>query len=140
MTDKEKVIINEIDVTECTYRRQNPHNFCMCASIINESGNIIELTRYVQCEYNPNCYYKQLKRKEQECEELKEYLNQAKYLTEGALRSYSERQNIKYKQALYEIEINISEYQALTFDKPRTMRENDCIYNILDIIDKVKKL
>lgn len=45
----------------------------------------------------------------------------------------------KYKQALDEIEINISEYQALTLCKPRTMRENDCIYNILDIINKVKR-
>lgn len=45
----------------------------------------------------------QLQAKEQECEELKEHLNQAKYLTEGALQLYSERQNIKYKQALDEI-------------------------------------
>ena len=72
---KEKIIINEIDVTECTYRRQNPHNFCMCASIINESGNIIELTRYVQCEYNPNCYYKQLKRKEQALDEIEKIIS-----------------------------------------------------------------
>lgn len=42
--------------------------------------------------------------KEQECDELKEQLNQAKYLSEGALRLYSERQNIKYKQVLDEIE------------------------------------
>ena len=41
---------------------------------------------------------------QQECEELKEQLNQAKYLSEWALRLYSERQNIKHKQALDEIE------------------------------------
>lgn len=107
---KEKIIINKIDVTECTYRRQNPHNFCMCASVINESG--IELTRYVQCEYNPNCYFKQLKRKEQEYKNLKEELR-------GCRRGHEDisientgicKISEKYKRALDEIEINISEY------------------------------
>nr|DAP90317.1 MAG TPA: hypothetical protein [Herelleviridae sp.] len=60
----EKIIINGIDVTECLYRKQNPHNFCMCSSVTNGSDII------VQCEYNPNCYFKQLKRKEQEYKEL----------------------------------------------------------------------
>lgn len=45
----------------------------------------------------------------------------------------------KCKQALHEIEINISKYQELTFDKPRTMQENDCIYNILSIINRAKE-
>lgn len=45
-----------------------------------------------------------IKDQEQECEELKEQLNQAKYLSEGALQLYSERQNIKYKQTLDEVE------------------------------------
>lgn len=141
---KEKIIINGIDVTECTYRRQKPHNFCMCASVINERGNIIELTRYVQCECNPNCHFKQFKRKEQECEAFK---NEIAFGNNGKLSDKIgapifknlNTENLKYKQALDEIEINISEYQALTFDKPRTMRENDCIYNILDIINKVKE-
>ena len=44
----------------------------------------------------------------------------------------------KYKKALEDIEINISKYQELTFDKPRTMRETRCIYNILNIINKTK--
>lgn len=86
---KEKIIINGIDVTECNYRRQNPHNFCMCASVINESG--IELTRYVQCEYNPNCYFKQLKRKEQECGELKDHI---KFIQETNNLLYSEKKDI----------------------------------------------
>lgn len=49
------------------------------------------------------------------------------------------KDRLKYKQALDEIEINISKYQGLTFGKPRTMRENDCIYKILDIINKAKE-
>lgn len=50
-----------------------------------------------------------------------------------------EKQLENEKQALDEIEINISEYQSLTLGKPRTMRENDCIYNILNIINKAKE-
>lgn len=46
---------------------------------------------------------------------------------------------LKLQKTLDEIEINISEYQSLTLGKPRTMRENDCIYNILNIINKAKE-
>lgn len=114
MTNKEKIIINEIDVTECTYRRQKPHNFCMCASVINESGNLIELTRYVQCEYNPNCNFKQLKRKEQECKELNSLTDE-------------------YKQALDKIEKIISE-EVISWDEVDRMTAQ-----IINIINKVKE-
>lgn len=90
---KEKTIINEIDVTECTYRIQNPHNLCMCASIINESGNIIELTRYVQCEYNPNCYFKQLARAIKENEELRRYHNKCCKENTEKLEQWLEKYN-----------------------------------------------
>lgn len=46
----------------------------------------------------------QLKRKEQECRELRKQLEQAMYLSEGTLRLYANRQNIKYKQAIDKIE------------------------------------
>lgn len=77
-----------------------------------------------------------LQAKEQECEELKEQLNQAKYLSEGALRLYSERQNIKYKQVLDEIE----EYFK-SKDKRNTSLFNIFVIEqeILDIINKAKK-
>lgn len=52
---------------------------------------------------------------------------------------HEQQQLNQYKQALDEIEINISKYQELTFDKPRTMQENDCIYNILSIINRAKE-
>lgn len=52
---------------------------------------------------------------------------------------YKHKDAEKYKQALDEIEINISKAQGLTFGKPRTIRENDYIYNILGIINKVKE-
>lgn len=73
------------------------------------------------------------KAKEQECDKLKFNLKGAGIL--GLMK-----RNFQLKKALDDIEINISEYQGLILGKPRTMRENDCIYNILNIIDKVKEL
>ena len=73
------------------------------------------------------------KAKEQECDKLKFNLKGASIL--GLMK-----RNVQLKKALDDIEINISEYQGLILGKPRTMRENDCIYNILNIIDKVKEL
>ena len=57
MTDK-KIIINGVDVVGCKYFnrfRSICHNKNLCCD----------------CEKNQDCYFKQLKRKEQECEELK---------------------------------------------------------------------
>lgn len=64
------------------------------------------------CKDTDECFIKnlcnKLKIKEQECEKLKKQLNQAMYLSEGASRLYSECQNIRYKQALDEIEKIVS--------------------------------
>jgi hypothetical protein len=57
MTDKE-IIIDGVDVAGCKYFnrfRSICHNKNLCCD----------------CEKNQDCYYKQLARKEQECEELK---------------------------------------------------------------------
>ena len=56
MTDKE-IIIDDVDVSGC--KHYDPEQYFKC--------NI----SCCHCEENPNCYYKQLKRKEQECEEGK---------------------------------------------------------------------
>lgn len=64
MTDK-KIIIDGIDVTGCEWISEvglDSEYICNCNSPNKTSG---------YCKYNPNCCYKQLKRKEQECEELK---------------------------------------------------------------------
>ena len=55
MTDKQ-IIIDGVDVSGC--KHYNPEQYFKC--------NI----GCCHCEENPNCYYKQLKRKEQECEEI----------------------------------------------------------------------
>lgn len=60
MTDKE-IIVDGIQVRECGHYWNGT-----CHSYTDNTG------KYLLCINSPNCYYKQLKRKEQECEELKE--------------------------------------------------------------------
>lgn len=83
---------------------------------------------------------KQLQRKEQECEELKETINK---LSQSVILPMTEPEIInltdRYKQALEKIEEQIALYQAFTISKPRTMRENDCLYKINDILNEVLK-
>lgn len=59
MTDKQ--IINGVDVSWCIHSNDNNNDEC------NITGML--------CKHYSNCYYKQLKRKEQECEEYKKKLD-----------------------------------------------------------------
>ena len=62
MTDKQ-IIIDGVDVSGCIYFKKN-NKMSMCRACNSGVG-----TPY--CEYHKDCYYKQLKRKEQECKVLK---------------------------------------------------------------------
>ncbi len=74
MTDK--VIIDGVDVSRCEHYLNKE---CLCQ--YNEiDGRIFKLYR---CDTFENCYYKQLQRKEQECEELKEKLNDVACCDDG---------------------------------------------------------
>ena len=65
MTDKQ-IIIDGIDVSGCSYFNFIDEHYCdECSS---EFGCAI-------CDERTNCYYKQLKRKEQECEKFKKDLH-----------------------------------------------------------------
>ena len=72
--DEQKIIINNVDVSECEF-------FEECEIKIDDSKclahsrHFYEGTFYDCCDEHPDCYFKQLKRKEQECEQLKEVLN-----------------------------------------------------------------
>ena len=65
MTDKQEIIINGVDVSKCGH-----YHYGKCEIDYDEWNN--EIIRYNECQNNPNCYYKQLKRKEQENKKLKE--------------------------------------------------------------------
>lgn len=88
MTDKE-IIINGVDVSEC--KHYNPEQYFKC--------NI----GCCHCEENPNCYYKQLSRKEQECEELKQWKKGAENLFKAQIDNTDKIIN-RYKQALFKEE------------------------------------
>ena len=78
MTDKQ-IIIDGVDVSGCSYIIP-PHKQCPNKPMpyAKETSCIAckeHNTKLNFCKNNPNCYYKQLKRKEQECEELKKIIN-----------------------------------------------------------------
>lgn len=64
--------INDIDVSECEHLTEIQGCWLATCDYLKYKGTITNKL----CKYNPNCYYKQLKRKEQECEELKKGLHQ----------------------------------------------------------------
>ena len=67
MTDKE-IIIDGVDVSGCSYGEIEKDIFeCSCEYNVRSASMF--------CKDNPNCYFKQLKRKEQEYEELRKYHN-----------------------------------------------------------------
>ena len=72
MTDKQ-IIIDGVDVSECSYFNCTDEHYCdECSS---EFGCAI-------CDERTTCYYKQLKRKEQECEELKKEVKKQKEIAD----------------------------------------------------------
>ena len=71
MTDKQ-IIIDGIDVSKCIYFQQEDDEYTCGAEECN--GAI------VACRACDNCYYKQLKHKEQECERLNRWLIKTTYL------------------------------------------------------------
>lgn len=68
MTDKEQIKIDGVDVSECiSFNKCNGKNLC-CYDDTREDK--IPFANF--CVENKDCYFKQLARKTQECEELKE--------------------------------------------------------------------
>ena len=110
MTDK-SIIIDGIDVSVCEciiedYQRANNFegryehlkNICELGERGAECYNLF-------CKDNPNCLYKQLKRKEQENEELKEEIKHYKQIAQyhGNLSVKYTNKSAKLKQTLTEI-------------------------------------
>lgn len=97
-----KTIIDGIDASECKHYTGNVDylsnkDWTCRAEMIN-----------TRCKDYPNCYFKQLKRAEQECEELKEQLNNIQdncpCFSDCSYRQCDKDRIANYKQALDEIE------------------------------------
>lgn len=109
MTDKE-IIINGIDVSECVYLKPLDNGVYECIA------GTQQCLKYRVCECNHNCYFKQLKRKEEELQ---------------AQRNFTTQDRLKYKQALDEIEKYLDAQQKY-FD-------GEDYHNLLDIINEAKE-
>jgi hypothetical protein len=136
MTDKERIIIDGVDVSECeqiTYKKSlNP----MC-------GNT-----WFCCYGRENCYFKQLARKTAECKELQEKVdyshNDNIRWSEAWLKMW--RQRSRYLKALEEIEGIAKGMRSIFIEEVSITASqlNDRIYRetterfrqILDIISK----
>ena len=93
MTDKQ-IIIDGVDVSGCSYYQYN-----MCTATKDDYGDCSLCCQ----DYDMNdCYYKQLKRKEQECEELK---HEVELMMDCASCKVDE-----YKQTLAEIKDYCNKY------------------------------
>lgn len=140
MTDKEQIIIDGVDVSGCEYYDQGICNI----------PDVIET--YDSCIDKGACYFKQLQRKEKECEEVSNEIVElnVKYETVVNLAKKNadaneyclqelEKENQKLKQALDEIEELISDDK---FIRCPINDDVNCNYftrnKILDIINKAK--
>ena len=91
--DKEQIMIDEVIVSDCKH-------FCLEAQIpeipLAGSSNICcEENIAKECKDNPNCYFKQLARKTQECEE---YLKQRNNILEESKRYLEEIRKLQKSQ------------------------------------------
>lgn len=77
--DKE-IIIDGVDVSGCEYA---------CNTAFGKNGCKHPMMKNIYCFKNPNCYFKQLYRKEQECEELHSRTASIIYSLTGGRLSYS---------------------------------------------------
>lgn len=125
MKDKQ-IIIDGVDVSRCDFYdkdkrycltlRMYPKGFKNPSCFSGDFQQCIQSSKTCPetfCHNNPNCYFKQLKRKMQECERLKERLvrteEDLKYQCVDCMNVKSDR----YRKALEEIENYICEYEML---------------------------
>ena len=131
MTDKEK-IIDGVDVSVC-YQYMPRHMEDYDIDTLDYCRYHFKPCKDVDIKY---CYFKQLKRKEKECEELKEDRERWKSNFNGKVSAIEELlqqlDQLKAKeQALDEIEKYLDAQQKY-FD-------GEDYHNLLDIINKVKE-
>lgn len=148
MTDKEEIIIDGVGVSKCEYVCNTAFGNICCKLPFNEE---------IHCCNIPNCYYKQLKRKEHECEEIKAQIETYSKMLEtpefkvaltdirtGEREMWRNLGNKaqKYKKALDEIEKELKEDINCESQECGCDDFEECLKctkeHILDIINKVK--
>lgn len=147
MTDKEEIIIDGVDVSGCNYAIL-PKNKCPAKIMpyAKETSCIAckeHNTKLNFCKNNPNCYFKQLKRKEQECEEHRRNAESycKSYQYSCAVNGKMTDKALKYKQALDEIAEHYGKVikNLTTYDDRHDANISiKALHNISDIINKAK--
>ena len=118
MEPKNPIIIDGVDVSGCEWYTQGVTGM-ICADwhISND------------CCKNPNCYYKQLKRKEQECEELKEkikYMEEYIKTVENSRNEFDKESKINGK-----IEYDIKS-DMIAQEEKKKIKRSECPYGGID--------
>ena len=139
MTDKEQIIIDGVDVRNCKFFLPSD-KYC--------GGVDSTVVWSLSCEDYPNCYYKQLSGKAQECEELKaEKEVIKKYLgisDKSIMQRLEELTEYKLKRQLKYIKIEEERDRYLkALEEIEGFRKKHCDFwcegnRILDIINKAK--
>ena len=109
----EQIIINGVDVCECEFLTKR-ENFIYCMGQLQTKKGIS--SRSYECLENPNCCYKQLKRKKQECEKYKKCLKEIKNIAQNACDNCQEcttEFNLQTSCEYYEILKIINEVESI---------------------------
>lgn len=110
MTDK--IMIDGVDVNKCAFL--DDYSRSMCNGVRGDNSGFHQGF----CIQNPNCYYKQFKRKEEECKKLKEQFDDVACCYKDYKQSSSElaknlvfevKRARKYKKALENIKQELEE-------------------------------
>ena len=134
MTDKQ-IIIDGVDVSECEFAVKpiNDNRIkCHCAKGLLQIAKMQEQPESIKsglCENNPNCYYKQLKRKEQKCEELKEkikYMEEYIKTVENSRNEFDKESKINGK-----IEYDIKS-DMIAQEEKKKIKRSECPYGGID--------
>ena len=104
-----------IDGKGCRYKTWDED----CALTGDNHGDNMEPCKFID---EKNCYHMQLKAKEQECEELKQYQEDAEKVLKNILDNFDKMEN-RYRKALEEIEKHLKNY--LNMPNPAVNEHND---------------
>lgn len=125
-------MINGVDVSGCIFLDEWKHCNC-CNDLIKTiypNATKCHVEQDLRCETYPNCYFKQLARKTQECEELKEELDK-----EHLLMLEKQDKATRYFLVLNGIKEYI--YNNTDFDVNDSIQSKTSGYDILQIIKDV---
>ena len=107
--DEKQTIIHNVDVSECTYSKIGIDKKCYCEQDLYDDG-----TPVFTCDECTNCYYKQLKRKEQECDQLRNKLNSnIERMNEQNEKLHNEIQTIKQQMKTILMVSNNGKYRPV---------------------------